>query len=126
MGFLFIFPVFAKRIKKHSCELFWFCITSLTAAVGISIIASDFAITNRYLTDYLYLAVLPAVFVMFCFYEKLDTSGAAKVIQSEILICSIIGVCLFAVLSLTGEEDWLQKINPLYYDKLRYWTSPWL
>lgn len=125
-GFLFLLPVLKKRITAHSGFLIRFIIACLIAVLAISIVASDYAITNRYLTDYLYLAALPAVIVLFCFYEKLESSEIVSAGQAVILICAIIGVGLFAVLSLTGEENWLQRINPLYFEKLRYWMSPWL
>ena len=126
MTFLFIFPVMRERILNHGKSLMIFCITCLIAGLSMSIVASDFAVANRYLTDYLYLAALPSIISLFCFYEKTKTAEMEKLSQSVILVCMIVGLGLCTALSFTGEENWFQSINPLYYEKLRYWTSPWL
>ncbi len=125
-AFLILLPVVRKRLKSHGGILFWFCISCLITCLAISIVDSDFAITNRYLTDYLYLAALPAIFSSFCVYERFEEGKVEKAVQSGILVSAVAGICLFAALGLTGEENWFQRINPLYYDKLRYWLSPWL
>ena len=126
MAFLVFLPVMRKQMENHSSILFRFCISCLVTGIAISIVSADFAITNRYLTDYLYLASLPAVFCLFCIYERFESGHLERAAQLGVVICAVIGISLFIVLSLTGEENWFQRINPLYYDKLRYWTSPWL
>ena len=126
MLFLFGLPAARKRLRKHGDFLLPFCCACLAAALGICITASGFAIANRYLTDYLYLAALPAVFVLFCVFEKCAEVGWERPAQMAALICGIAGVCLFLTLSLTGENQWFRTINPLYFDRLRYAFSPWL
>lgn len=126
MAFLFIIPAMRKCILNHGKSLMIFCITCLIAGLSMSIIASDFAVANRYLTDYLYLAAIPSIISLFCFYEKTESAGMAKLSQFVILACMTVGLGLCTALSFTGEENWFQSINPLYYEKLRYWTSPWL
>ena len=126
MTFLMLFPVMRKDMRKHAEFLFPFCVSCLLAAAGICVTASGFAITNRYLTDYLFLAVLPALFVFFCIWQHFKTAGWQKAGAGITLFCAVIGTGLFVSLALTGEEDWFRRIAPLYFEKLRYAFSPWL
>ena len=126
MAFLFLMPLSGKMMRERSSYLRPFCYSCLAAALGICVTASAFAITNRYLTDYMFLAAVPAVFSLFCVMEHLHQHGLEKTGQAFVLICAASGIAFFAVLSLTGEENWFRLINPLYYDKIRYAFSPWL
>ncbi len=124
MLFLFTLPVFRKRLKTSGLfPLFCVC---LIAALMICVTASGYAVANRYLTDYLYLLAVPAVFLMFCFYEKCEEKSCQRPAELAVLVCGCFGVCLFLMLSVTGEEDWFRRINPMYFDQLRYALSPWL
>ena len=126
MLFLFVLPWVRKELKSRDDFLMPFLTACLTAAGGICITSSAFAIFNRYLTDYLFLTALPAVATLFCVSKKLEASELQKVGEILALICAVCGVVLFSALSLTGEDQWFRQINPLYYDKLRYALSPWL
>ncbi len=103
-----------------------FIISCLAAAAGICITASSFAVANRYLTDYLYLAAVPAVLSLFCFCEKCEDVKWQKPGRTAAFVCALIGICLFAAVSLTGEDNWFRQINPLYFERLQYAFSPWL
>ena len=126
MWFLAMFPAARKRLRQHGNFLFPFCLACLAAALGICVTASAFSIANRYLTDYLYLAGLCAVFVLFCVYEKCTELNWMTPVRAGVLLCGIAGIFLFITLSLTGEGNWFRMINPLYYDRIRYAFSPWL
>ena len=126
MLFIPFLPAFRKRLRTAGRFVSEFCGVCLAAALGICVISSGFAAVNRYLTDYLWLAVLPAVFGMFCLFEKCASANWEKLAQTAALLCAAAGVCLFVVLSLTGEGGWFSRINPVYYDRLRYAYSPWL
>lgn len=126
MAFLVLFPLVRKDMRKRSEYLLPFCVSCLIAAAGICVTASAFAITNRYLTDYLFLAVLPALAVLFCLWQHMETAGGQKVGAVMILFCAAAGIGIFVSLSLTGEEDWFRRIAPLCFEKLRYAFSPWL
>ena len=126
MIFLLCFPFIKTKMEKHGKILWHFSISSLLAAFCICFVASDFAIINRYLTDYLYLISLPVIFIIICLYEIFRKAGLEKSIQGFLLICGLIQLGLFTALSFSGEDNWFQTINPLYYDKLRYAMSPWL
>lgn len=126
MAFIVLIPVFRRQIRERGQFLMPMLISCLTAAAGICLTASAFAVTNRYLTDYLYLAAVPAVLSLFCFYEKCRSVKWEKLGQAAVFICSAVSICLFLAVSLTGEDNWFQKINPLYFERLRYAFSPWL
>ena len=126
MTFLVLFPLVRKDMQERSVFLFPFCVSCLIAVAGICVTASAFAITNRYLTDYLFLAVLPALAVLFCLWQHLETPGGQKVGTVVMLYCAVIGAGIFFSLAMTGEEDWFRRIAPLCYEKLRYAFSPWL
>ncbi len=126
MAFLILIPVFRTKLNGKGRFLMPFFISCLAAAAAICITASSFAVVNRYLTDFLYLAAIPAVFSLICFCEKCNTVRWHKLGQTAAFICSAIGICLFAALSLTGEENWFRQINPQYFERLRYAFSPWL
>ena len=126
MTFLVLFPLIRNDIRKRSEFLFPFCISCLAAAAGICVTASGFAITNRYLTDYLFLTVLPALIVLFCLWQHLKTTGLQKAVAVITIFCAVIGAGLFISLALTGEENWFRRIAPLCFEKLRYAFSPWL
>lgn len=126
MAFLVLFPLVRKDMRKRSEFLFSFCVSCLIAAAGICVTASAFAITNRYLTDYLFLSVLPALAVLFCLWQHIETAGLQKAGSVVMLFCAAAGIGIFVSLSLTGEEDWFRRIAPLCFEKLRYSFSPWL
>lgn len=126
MAFLFLFPLVWKDMRKRSAFLFPFCVSCLIAAAGICVTASAFAVTNRYLTDYLFLAVLPALAVLFCLWQHIETVGLQKAGAVVMLFFAAAGIGIFVSLSLTGEEDWFRRIAPLCFEKLRYALSPWL
>ncbi|MBQ6504847.1 MAG: hypothetical protein IJI57_13140 [Flexilinea sp.] len=126
MTVLLFLPAVRKDMLKSAGFLFPFCFSCLLAAAGICVTASGFAITNRYLTDYLFLAILPALFVFFCIWQHLETAGWQKAGAGITLFCAVIGVGLSLSLALTGEEDWFRRIAPLCFEKLRYAFSPWL
>lgn len=126
MAFLFLLPAFRKRLSSHGYLMMPFSLSCLAAALGICYTAADFSVANRYLTDYLWLAALPAVFVLLCFFEKCTACHWPEPAQTVVLVCGLIGVVLFAAVSLTGEDHWFSSINPLYFDRLRYAFSPWL
>ncbi len=126
MAFLILIPVFCRRLNGKSRMLLPFIGSCLAAAAGICITASSFAVANRYLTDYLYLAAIPAVIALFCFCEKCKSVNWHEMGQTSAFICAVISVCLFASVSMMGEDNWFQKINPLYFERLKYAFSPWL
>lgn len=126
MFFLFLLGAVKKQMMKKDTLLFPFCVSGLAAAVCICITDSAFAITNRYLTDYLFLLSLIAVMVLFCIWESLETEKSRLAAEYAILFAGSVGFALFVCLSLTGEGDWFHLINPACYDKLRYSLSPWL
>ncbi len=125
-GFLFFLPFFRKRLSGHGRGLTAFCVSCLISAAGICITASDYAIFNRYLTDYLFLIALAAVIALFCIYETCENTALMKPFQTVILISAVIGLAYFAVLAVTGEGNWFNLINPLSYERLKYDLSPWL
>ncbi len=126
MAFLFLIPVFLRRMSQKGWPLVPFIISCLAAAAGICITASSFAVLNRYLTDYLYLAAVPAILSLFCFCEKCEEAKWPKLGRTAAFVCAVIGICLFAAVSLTGEDNWFRQINPLYFERLQYAFSPWL
>lgn len=126
MAFLLMLLPVRKDMRKRSAFLFPFCVSCLIAAAGICVTASAFAVTNRYLTDYLFLAVLPALTVLFCLRQHIETAGWQKIGTVVILFCTAAGIGIFFSLALTGEEDWFRRIAPLCFEKLRYAFSPWL
>ena len=126
MAFLLLFPVVRKDMKKRADYLFSLGTGCLISASGICITASAFAITNRYLTDYLFLAALPALFTLFCLRQSFEAVKWPKAGEFIILFCGILSVGIFFCLALTGEEDWFRRIAPLYFEKMRYAFSPWL
>lgn len=126
MAFLVLFPLVRKDMQKRSEFLFPFCVSCLAAAAGICVTASAFAVTNRYLTDYLFLAVLPALAVLFCLWQHTASTECQKAGAVVLLFCAAAGIGIFASLALTGEEDWFRRIAPLGFEKLRYAFSPWL
>ena len=123
---LFLLPLCWKQMREKGRMLWAFLVSCLSAAAAICAVGAGVAILNRYLTDYMFLAALPAVFVLLCLFERCAGPGARKAVQAAALICAVIGGCLFAAVSLTGEGDWFRQINPLYFDRLRYALSPWL
>ena len=126
MAFLILFPLVRKDMRKRSDFLFPFCVSCLAAAAGICLTASAFAVTNRYLTDYLFLAVLPALAVLFCLWQHTESTEWQKAGAVMLLFCAAAGIGIFVSLALTGEEDWFRRIAPLGFEKLRYAFSPWL
>lgn len=126
MLFLIALPVFRQRLRRKGRFIGIFSCSCLLSAGCMLITSSAFAVTNRYLTDWLFLAALPAVFGLFCFFEKCSAVNWPKLAQVAALVCAGCAVCLFIVLSLTGEDGWFRQINPLYYDRIRYAYSPWL
>ena len=124
MFFLFLLPVYGKQLKARGLLTF-FC-ACLTAAMAVCITASGYAVSNRYLTDHLYLLAIPAVFLFFCFCERCGEKNWTRPAETAALVCASAGVILFIMLSLTGEENWFRRINPVYFDQMRYALSPWL
>ena len=123
---MILIPVFRGRLNGKGRMMMPFIGSSLAAAAGICITASSFAVANRYLTDYLYLAAIPAVISLFCFCERCEDVKWGKMGQSAAFFCAVGSVCLFIAVALTGEDNWFRQINPLYFERLKYAFSPWL
>ena len=126
MAFLLLYPLFRNRLDLHGRGLRPFLLSCLLAAAGICVVSSGFAAANRYLTDYLYLAALPAVVLFFIFSEYCGEKSWPELAQGAALICGITAFFLFIAVSLTGEDDWFRRINPFYFEQLKYALSPWL
>ena len=123
---IFLLPTAFRRLKRHGAVLPAFMICCLVSAAAICFTGSGFSTAQRYITDYAWLTGITAVMMLFCLYEKCVESGWTLPMEHFTLFCFLVGLALFAALSVTGEINWLTLINAFEYNKLRYAFSPWL
>ena len=126
MWLIFLLPKAFRRLKRHGAVLPAFMICCLVSAAAICFTGSGFSTAQRYITDYAWLTGIAAVMMLFCLYEKCVESGWMQPMEHFTLFCFLVGLALFAALSVTGEKTWLNLINAFEYNKLRYAFSPWL
>ncbi len=98
----------------------------IISALLLIFCCSCFSISFRYMTDFSWLFILPAVLRFFKVCQTAAQNRMEKGIYSAGLFCFLSGLLLFAAVSLSGEDDWLSMINPALFDRLSSLWEFWL
>lgn len=129
---LFSFPIFwvlvffgKFRTRLKSKGLWAFCIFCLLIGVLLCAACSQFSVVTRYIVDFAWLFAFPAVLVLFCLYELFEEKGLKPWAEGAAVFCMITGIAIFAAISVIGEDNWFQKINLVYFEKLVYQFEFW-
>ena len=123
LWFLFLMGKFRKSLREKG--LLTFCIVCIVTGLALCAACSFFSVTTRYLVDFAWLFGLPAVIVLFCCWEHFAEKGMQNWVAGAAVICLAAGIVIFVGLSLTGEGDWFEKINPVYFNRLAYQYEFW-
>ncbi len=123
LWFLFLMGKFRNKLKEK--RLLTFCTVCILTGLALCAACSFFSVTTRYLVDFAWLFGLPAVIVLFCCWEHFAERGMESWVAGAAVVCLVVGTAIFVGLSLTGEGDWFQKINPVYFNRLAYQYEFW-
>jgi len=95
--------------------------------IGVLLCAacSQFSVVTRYMVDFAWLFAFPAILALFCLYEQFEEKGMKPWAEGAAVVCMAAGIAIFAVISVTGEDNWFQRINPVYFRQLAYQFEFW-
>ena len=129
---LFSFPIcwlllilgkFRNRLQSKG--LWTICIYCLLIGVLLCAACSQFSVVTRYMVDFAWLFAFPAILALFCLYELFEEKGMKPWAEGAAVVCMTAGIAIFAVISVTGEDNWFQRINPVYFRQLAYQFEFW-
>lgn len=129
---LFSFPIFwllfltGKFRKRLQIKGLWtFYILCLMIGFLLCAACSQFSVVTRYMVDFAWLFAIPAILVLFCVQEQFEEKGLKQYAEGAAVVCMTVGIAIFAAISVTGEDNWFQKINPVYFEQLVYQFEFW-
>ena len=131
LGLPLLGPVWKALRKKKLTPLI---IGGLFAAGGMLLTASSVAVLYRYLIDFSWILAVLAACAWLAWIENpaertVETgagSGNAGHRDRLFFAAAVTTVMIGALLSLSGDDVWLESFNPLKFERLRYAFSFWL
>ena len=121
-----LLPFLRKQIRARGKTLYLFCNSLLGVGLLLCLSCALFSVTYRYFVDFAWLFGIAAIIGFFCLNDLFKTHGLEHWVQGAGCVAMIIGFALLFAITVTGEGNWFQEINPQLFEKLRYAVSFWL